>query len=297
MRISKENKMLYKRTLGEKVVFGLIFVCFCAFCIVLIYPLLWLIMSSLKDSTEYALDIMNLRPFDLPDKLKFINYVEVFSALKYENTTFVQMIFNSIQYIALSTVPQLFCTSLFGYIMAKYSFRGKELLFSIAIFTITIPLVGTGASYYVLIRQLNIWNTPLYPLVVNIYFFGSNFLFMHAVYKGISWSYAESVFIDGGGHWCAYFKVMLPQALPVIGTLAITSAIAQWNDYMSILLYMPDIPTVASGLYLCSLSVNRSGGMVMYYTGLVVSIIPVLALYIIFADKLLKNLSIGGLKG
>jgi ABC-type maltose transport system permease subunit len=54
---------------------------------------------------------------------------------------------------------------------------------------------------------------------------------------------------------------------------------------------------VASGLYSASLTVNRSGGAVMYYTGLVVSIIPVVILFIVFADKLLKNLSIGGLKG
>lgn len=297
MRKIKEKSILDKKSAGEVIVFIIVAVLFSVYAVTMIFPLVWLVMSSLKDTMEYALDIMNLDPFALPDKLKFENYVNVFKVLEYNDNNFADMVFNSVWYIVLSVVPHLFCVSLFGYVMAKYTFKGKELIFGIAIFTITVPVVGTGAAYFVLINQLHIWNTPFYPIVVNLYCFGANFLYMSAVYKGISWSYAEAVFIDGGGHWTAYFKIMMPQAMPVISTLAITMSITQWNDYMTILLYLPDFPTVASGLYSASLSINRSGGAVMYYTGLVVSIIPVVILFIVFADKLLKNLSIGGLKG
>lgn len=297
MKKINEKSILDKRSTGEVIVFIIVAIVFVVYAVTMIFPLGWLVMSSLKDTTEYAVDIMNLEPFALPDKFKFENYINVFRVLEYKGSTFADMIFNSIWYIILSTVPQLFCVSLFGYVMAKYTFKGKELILGIAIFTISVPVVGNGAAYFVLIRQLHIWNTPFYPIVVNLYFFGANFLYMTAVYKGISWSYAEAVFIDSGGHWTAYFKVMMPQAMPVISTLAIMMGITQWNDYMNVLLYLPDFPTVASGLYSASLSINRSGGAVMYYTGLVVSIIPVMILFIVFADKLMKNLSIGGIKG
>lgn len=288
---------LDRRTKSEKGVFVFVFVLFSIYTLIMFLPLLWLLMSSFKEHSEYALDVMNRDVFALPDKLYIQNYFNVFKALKYNETNFLGMIFNSIWYIAFSVFPQLFCNSLFGYIMAKYNFKGKEILLAICIFTITVPIVGTGAAYYVLVNSLKIYNTPLYPLITNIYFFGANFLFFRATYSSISWSYAEAVFMDGGSHWTAYFKIMMPQALPVYSTLLITTCIGLWNDYMPILLYLPDYPTVASGLYKASLTVNRSGGMVLYYTGLVVSMIPVLAIFIIFSDKLMKNLSIGGLKG
>lgn len=297
MKRDKENYILTQRTLSEKIIFAIVAVVLVIYSISMLFPLYWLVMSSLKETTEYVVDIMNLKPFALPDKPVFRNYIDVFESLHYGDSTYADMIFNSLWFIVLSVLPNLFATSLFGYVMAKYTFKGKELIFGLVIFTLTIPLVGTGGAYYVLIRQMQIYNTPFYPLVVNLYCFGSNFLYMYAVFKGISWSYAEAVFIDGGGHWTTYFKIMLPQALPVVMTLGITMAIAQWNDYMTVMLYLPDFPTVASGLHLASLTINRSGGATLYYTGLVVSIIPVLILFIVFADKLLTNLSIGGLKG
>lgn len=293
----KENQILSKRSPVERIVFTVVFCVFAVYAVSMIFPLIWLVMSSMKTSTDYALDVMNLKPFALPRSWEGLsNYVQVFEKLKYKDTTYLEMIFNSIWYIVFSVVPHLFCSSLFGYVMAKYKFKGREFIHGLVIFTMTVPIVGTGGAYYVMVNQMGIFNTPLYPLLTNIYCFG-HFLYMYAAYKNISWDYAEAVFIDGGNHWTAYFNVMMPQAMPLISTLAITMSISQWNTYEGVLMYLPDYPTVASGLYQASMTLNRSGGATLYYTGLVVSIIPILVLFIVFADKLMKNLSVGGLKG
>lgn len=292
-----ENYVLVKRNAKEKAFFTLFGVFAVAYAISVLFPLLWLVMSSLKDSMEYAQDLQNLDPFKLPTVYKWSNYIEVFSLLKYKNTNYLGMIFNSIWQIFFSVTTQLFCVSLFGYVMAKYSFKGKEFLYGMAIFILTIPIVGNGGAYFVLINELGLYDNPIQVIAVNLYCFGGNFLVTYACFKNISWDYAEAVFIDGGGHWTVYFKIMLPMAMPVLSTLMITSSIAQWNEYMGVMLYYPSFPNVAAGLYLTSMTINRSGGPTLYFTGLVISIIPVALLFLIFSDKLMKNLTVGGLKG
>ena len=74
MRKIKEKSILDKKSAGEVIVFIIVAVVFLAYAVTMIFPLVWLVMSSLKDTTEYALDIMNLEPFALPDKLKLKNY-------------------------------------------------------------------------------------------------------------------------------------------------------------------------------------------------------------------------------
>ena len=104
-------------------------------------------------------------------------------------------------------------------------------------------------------------------------------------------------FVDGGGHWTVFFKIMLPIAKVPILTLAVMSAIGSWNDYMTMLLYMPSYPTIASGLYLLSSTLPRLGNAPLYYAALVISVIPVLAIYATCSDMIMNNFTMGGLKG
>jgi hypothetical protein len=103
--------------------------------------------------------------------------------------------------------------------------------------------------------------------------------------------------IDGGGHYTAFFKVMLPQAHSSIVTLVILALIGSWNDYSTPMMFLPDYPTVASGIYTITKSNQRSDNMPKLFAGLVLSFIPVLILFSIFSDRIMKNFSIGGLKG
>lgn len=103
--------------------------------------------------------------------------------------------------------------------------------------------------------------------------------------------------MDGATHFGVFVKVMLPQALPIMSTLVITSAIGAWNDYNTMLLYMPDYPTIASGLFNVSRILPRSGNTPAYYAALVISVVPILILFLCFSDAIMKNFSVGGLKG
>ena len=94
----------------------------------------------------------------------------------------------------------------------------------------------------------------------------------------------------------AFLKVMLPQAMPAISAMMVSSFIGHWNEYYQFLMYMPSTPPIAAGLYKAKTDIGRIGKTI-YYAGLVLTMITVLVLYGFMAEKMMKNLSIGGLKG
>lgn len=120
---------------------------------------------------------------------------------------------------------------------------------------------------------------------------------MYGYFKNISWSYAESVFIDGGGHMTVFLKIMLPIAKPVVTALIIIGIIAAWNDYSTPLMFLPAYPTLAVGMYGVSSVLPRSGNSPAYFAALIISTIPVIIFFAAFSDIIMSNLTIGGLKG
>ena len=184
-----------------------------------------------------------------------------------------------------------------GYIFSKYQFPGRSSLYAVIIFAITVPVIGASGAYYKLIDFFNLYDTgPLFVIITGLGGFESGMLIYYGIFKGISWSYAESVFIDGGGHTRAFFSVMLPQAMPAISAMMVTGVISAWNTYEQFMYYLPSTPPVALGLYYLSERARRVGAPI-YYAGLMMSCIPVLIIYALMADKMMKNLTIGGLKG
>ena len=289
--------ILTKRSKGEKVLYGIIFVIFSLYAVSLLYPLVYLLMNSLRDMLSYNRD-----PMAFPKEFHFQNYVTALTGMKMITSTgrdvyLPEMFFNSIWYCAVTILGSVLMSSFTGYALSKYNFKAKPVMYTLAIFSMTIPVVGTTGSMFKLVSDMGIYNTPMYAILHSLGGFGFNFLVMYGFFKNISWSYAEATFIDGGGHFTVFFRIMLPQASMSILTLAIISLIGVWNDYMTVLLYLPDYPTLASGLYRIQKSFTRSGDYPSYYAGLVVATIPVLVVFAAFSDTIMNNFSVGGLKG
>ncbi len=107
----------------------------------------------------------------------------------------------------------------------------------------------------------------------------------------------EAVFIDGGGHFTVYLRVMLPQSMPMCFALGIVSLIGLWNDYNSTLLYLSDYPTLATGLYLFQYVPSIRADYPLYFAAIIMATIPVVILYACFQDAIMTNSVAGGLKG
>ena len=288
-----KGNILSRKTKGEKVLYIVVFLVFLIQSLTLLTPVLWMMMSSFKGALEY----IGGDKFALPEEWLWDNYLKAFEMLNVGDTDFFGMTFNSLWYTGIATALGVFMPALTGYVMAKYQFPGKSAIFSVAIVSMIIPIVGSTASRMQIVATMGLYDTPLYAVVTFLGGFGGSFLVFYGFFKALSWSYAEAVMIDGGGHFTIFFKVMLPQASPILLTYAITGAIANWNEYYTMILFMPSFPTLASGLFQFKDNAVRGTNWPVYYAGLIISVIPTIILFSVFSNRIMTSISIGGLKG
>ena len=289
---SVEGGILAVHRGADKVLFTIVFIVFVFHCFTLLFPVAWMIMSSMKEMNEYFLG----DAFAFPKEWLFRNYIDAFTLLNDGKTTFVSMTLNSVWYTALSTSLSVFMPAITGYVLSKYAFPGRGVMYSIAIFAMTVPIVGAGAAYMRFIAEIGVYDTPLWVVINNMGGFGGTFLVYYGFFKSVSWAYAEAADIDGAGPFTIFFKIMLPQAVPIMLTYAITGAIGKWNEYESIILYLPSFPTLASGLFSYKSNAARANYPI-YFAGLIISMIPTLLIFAFFSKKIMTSISIGGLKG
>lgn len=280
-----------RRGVSEYIAFGVMFFIFTVYALCIIFLFAWAIMSSLKANREFF-----QYPFALPKDWLFSNYVEAFKVLRFGNTNFIGMIFNSLWLTSSSLFLSLMMCSLTGYVFARYDFRGKNIIYAVAIFVMVIPLMGSGAAGYRLIYALGLNDSPLY-LITSLGGFGMTFIILNGVFKGIPKDYMEASFIDGGGHLYTYVRIMLPMAVAPISALAITGFIGGWNDYMTTIMYMEKFPTLAAGLYFYQRELEYASNEPLYFAGALMCAVPVLTIFAIFQNKFMENISVGGLKG
>ncbi len=291
--VSEVSPILSERSRAEKIVFSIVFAIFCLYSLSLIYPFVWVFINSLKGSLEYS----GGNVFALPENWLFSNYIRAFEMLTLDDgTTFFGMIFNSVWYTVLSSGLSVFTCCVTGYCLSKYDFKAKGLIYGTAIFCMTIPIVGSMASYYKLIGELGLYDSPMYVVVTHLSGWGFNFLVMYGFFKNVSWSYAEAAFIDGGGHFLVFFRIMLPLAFGPIVTLFVVAFVQNWNDYMTMILYIPSYPTLSSGLYTFQANAIREVNYPVYFAGLLISLIPVLVLFGFCSDIMMRNMNVGGIK-
>ena len=284
--------MWKKKSVGEKITLSIMLVIFIIYGFSLLFPLIWALYNSFKTTQDFNAD-----SFRLPLEWTFKNYEEVFTTAASGKTDIVSAIFNSIWMSALSTFLGLFASCLTSYVVAKYRFKTSTLIYSVAIFIQIIPLVGGITGMYQLIwGTLKIGDKPL--LIWPIWFggFGFSFLMLYSAFKSVPWSYAESAFIDGAGHFTTFLRIMLPMVKPILASLFVVNFIGAWNDYMTAYLYMPSWAPLSLAVYLLRDDATRISYPV-YLAVVVISVIPILTLFISFQKLIMENTTVGGLKG
>ena len=118
------------------------------------------------------------------------------------------------------------------------------------------------------------------------------------MFKGVANDYRDAAFVDGAGHWRVFFTIMIPMIKTSIIALCILGFIGSWNDYMTPLVYLPNYPTIAYALFTFRNSTDSLVAQIpMQLTGCVVVMVPIIILFVCFRNKIMGNLSIGGLKG
>ncbi len=270
-----------------------VFILFSAYALTLILAWGWVLIQSLKDPDVYVTDKLSL-----PDPIYIKNYFDAFSSFydPASKTNMFGMILNSLWYTFGSMALQIGSSVCVAYCVAKFKFPGRNLLYMTAIISMMIPIVGSMPSAYRIYDALGILDTPLI-ILRNLNAFGWNFIVIHGFMKNIPWSYAEAAYIDGCSHFGVFSRVMLPQVVSPITALCVMSFINLWNDYMTPLLYFPSYPTLVTGLYIYEDQMGRMMNYPTLFAGVIISVLPVVALFVAFQKQILEINVSGGLKG
>ena len=194
-------------------------------------------------------------------------------------------------------VVSLFFESAVTYIVCKYKFPGRKLLYNLVIFRLMLPIVGSLPSAYRVYKAVGLMNSPLILITATDALCGANFLIMYSFYKGISWEYAEAAFIDGANHFNVYFRIMMPMVMPAVSVLFVTGFIGRWNEYMTVSVFMDEMPTLAYGLYIFAERSKTAANDIVYYAGVTLAAIPCVLMFVLFQNTIMQTVHIGGIKG
>ena len=286
-------EIVNKRSGGVKIAFGIASVILAIYCFSLIYPFVWMFQTSLKTSLEYFMS----GPLQFAVKPQWKNYFEVFSKLKVKESNFLIMFWNTVWHSFGSTTIGIFASSVVAYCLAKYKFGVRSLMYAVILFIMVYPSMGTSGAAYKQAQDLGIFDTPFMLIKSAGGYSGKPFFVIYSFFLTLPWDYGDAAFIDGANDYQVFFKIMLPMASGPIMAMYTVDLISGWSNYMNILLYLPSYPTLMAGLYLYESDMTRAISYPLYYTGVIVTMLPMLIIFAFCQDLIMKNVTIGGIKG
>src|SRR5690606_4274085 len=211
---------------------------------IMLYPVLWLIASSLKPTDEIFTQVTSL----IPSELVFSNYAEGWSG--FGGITFATFFKNSFIYAGLGTLIQVTASVFVAYGFARIKFKGKRIFFSIMLLTLMLPSEVLLIPQYIIFTQLG-WINTFLPLLVPRIGGSAFFIFMIVQFiRGIPIDLDEAAMIDGADQYGTFRYVIAPQLKPAIITAAIFSFYWTWDDFLGPLIYLtnPRLYTVSVAL-------------------------------------------------
>lgn len=260
--------------------------------VAMLYPLLWMIGSSLKPESQ----IFSTSSI-WPQTWTFTNYTLGWNGLGYSMTGFLV---NSVVLCLLCVVGNLVSCSLAAFAFARLRFPLKGLFFAIMLGSIMLPVHATIVPQYILFKYLG-WVGTILPLVVPKFLaVDAFFVFLLTQFiRTIPRELDDSAEIDGCGRFRLYWRVILPLTVPALATTAIFTFIWTWGDFFSQLIYLSGNPNnftipVALGAFVDSTS-SSSWGQLLAMS--VVSLLPVFGFFLAFQRLLLEGISTTGLRG
>ncbi len=282
---------LKKRGKKEKIVFIFAFAVFAVYAGTYLFTFGWAFVVSLREKLEFLHN-----PFALPTILHFENYIDAFKALKVGETNLLLMFVNTVWYAGGATAIGVMASNILAYAVAKYKTTFTKFYYTLTIFIMLIPIIGALPQQYILYDNLGLINSPMF-LITYVGGTAYQFILFHGFYGGVSNEYAEAAKVDGAGHYTIMLKIMLPMSLPMSLAIGIITFIGYWNDYMTVLLFLPDFPTLATGLYLFQSQPEIRSHYPLYYAAIIMSTVPIVVLYASFQNMIMVNTVAGGIKG
>lgn len=208
---------------------------------------------------------------------------------------FMGMFKNTLIYSCLPPLITLICTFAMSYVCAIFHrMKASKIIYSMNMVLMMIPIVGTMQSSLQIYKALNIYDTWTWACVSSISFVGTNFLIMYSYIRAIGPETREAALIDGAGNVTIMIKIIFPVCANMFMILFVSSFITNWNDYMTMIVWLPSKPSLAYGMYRFQFLTGQDlTWPPVQVAACVILMIPVLALFIAFKDAILGGITIG----
>jgi len=259
-----------------------------AICFFTILPFLWMLSTSFK----YPEEIFTIPPTYISARPDFHTY-------KYlqQEYNILSIVGNTFIIAFLSTILRLFFCALGGYGFAKFTFPGKGFLFAFLLGTMIVPGMVTLIPVYIIMRDLK-WINTFLPLIIPGAASAFGIFFMRQYISSISQEIMDAARIDGAGEFMIFWRIILPVALPGLTSLGLIFFMASWNDFLGPLVYLKTQDKFTLPLIIRSLS-GTAGRTVfdIQMAASVISLIPLLIIFLVFQRRLMEGITAGAVKG
>ncbi|MEG0109573.1 MAG: carbohydrate ABC transporter permease [Oscillospiraceae bacterium] len=250
-------------------------------------PLIWMLSASLKREV----DVFSIPIQWIPTDPQWANYTKIWTKIPLALFTF-----NSAKLTVIITIIQLVTSSFAAYGFAKCRFKGRDALFLCYVATIAIPWQVYMLPQYIMMNKVHLIDTHMSIILLQSFTAFGVFL-IRQFYLSIPDELLEAARIDGLSEYGIYFRIVMPLTKPALATLTIFSFVNVWNDFMGPMIYFnsTSLKTIQLGIRMFIGQYSAEYGLIMAAS--VVSLIPVIAVFLAFQRFFIQGVATSGLKG
>ncbi len=256
--------------------------------VMMITPFLWMIATSFKlPADQYTKTL-------IPSPATWDNFRELLGA----NIDFLTLFANSLYISLFVTAGQLLTCAMAAFVFAVVKFRGRNLLFTLLLITLMIPYQVTLIPNFIIFQKLHLVGTKI-PLWLPAFWGGAFGTFLLRQYfLTIPRDLVEAARVDGASLIRIFWSIYLPLSKPALAALAIFTFQGAWNDLLHPLIYLPTVPntTLTVGLAFFQQQMTYSGKYTVLMAGSLISILPLVLVFLIAQKQFIEGIALSGLK-
>lgn len=255
-----------------------------------ILPLLWVMLNSFKSSEEILTNA-----FGMPETYEFGNYIKL---NEYGNINILQGFLNSLIISGSVVLGVAFFGGLASFVLSRFQFRGKQVFNVLFVVCMLLPQFAVIIPNFIIIKELSLNGTYLSVILPQI---AGNLSFAIIMMTGFMASLPaeleEAAVMDGASIWKIYYRILLPLCIPIFATVSIMIFLWSYNELLLPLVYLPirDMQPISVLLSLVSNAYGTDYGAMM--AAIAISIVPLLVLYMLSQETVIKGLTAGAVKG
>ncbi len=256
----------------------------------IVFPLAWIFYESLKTNQEFFQDV-----WKLPNSPVWGNYADAWKEYRIG-----QAMLNTMYYVGVSLVIGTFLTAINAYVLTRMKFKGRTVLWSLIMLSLFLPGINALVPQYVLMRDMGLTNSLTGLIILDSFSESAFYLMMLGGFmQSLPKELEESASIDGASIFQTFFKIILPLSTAGIVTVAIFKFLNLYNNFLGPFIYLSDPGkyTVGVAMYQANQIMHYRADWVTLFAGLMITMVPLIAMYMVFQNRVREGATLGAIKG